>query len=162
MALSKEQRKRVMRLAEDRWESEKEFDQFFNSIADPEELHLFAKEFNWDGGIAELRKVIRHPLCDLGTALLIYWRGSPGYYLQYANQKEAETWERPAYGLLREIERRVKKEAYKSAHFRYNPRKDGGSDMTPTRSEIKRYGRDLPAEMYQTIPPSIGASTKRR
>jgi hypothetical protein len=27
--------------------------------------------------------VIAHPLCGLGTALLIYWHGAPGYYLQY-------------------------------------------------------------------------------
>ena len=152
MALSPEQRKRVRRLVDDRWETEDEFDQFFASVTDPEELHLFAKEWNWDGGHEELRKVVRHPLCDLGTALLVYWRGSPGYYLQYASRQEAEPYERPVYGLVREIERRVKRGAFKTANFRYDPRKDLGSDMTPSRAEVKRYGRDLPAEMYLPTP----------
>ncbi len=152
MALSAEQRKRVKRLTDDRWETESEFDLFFDSILDAAELHLFAKEWNWDGGHKELRKVIRHPLCDLGTALLVYWRGSPGYYLQYASRAEAELDERPVYGLLREIERRVKKSAYRTARFRFDPRNDMGSDMTPSKRDVKKYGRDLPSEMYLPVP----------
>ena len=127
------------------------FTEFFASVKDSEELHVFAESFNWDCGDKELTQVIRHPLCDLGTALLVYWRGQPGYFLRYATRQEAKPYERAGYSLLREIERLVKKGAYKSARLSYNPRDDQGWDMTPKKSEIKRYGRDIPAVMYQPV-----------
>lgn len=166
MAVSKKRRKEIGLLAVggafDHL-SEEEFDaltdkdhervyrDFFAAIKDPEELHIFADTFNWDCECGELKKVIQHPLCDLGTALLVYWRGQPGYYLRYATRKEAEPYERAAYSLLREIERRVKRGEYKTARLAYNPRKDHGEDMTPKKSEIKKYGRDVPALMYQRV-----------
>src|SRR5262245_5361282 len=83
---------------------ERVYDDFFATAEDSEELHIFADNFNWDCESGELKQLIQHPLCDLGTALLIYWRGQPGYYLRYATKQEAEPYERKAYSLLRDIE----------------------------------------------------------
>src|SRR5882724_11497538 len=70
MSLSESQLNRVQRMTRDEWESEDELWQFFETVTDTEELHLYADGFNWDTGVEELRRVIRHPLCDRGTAFL--------------------------------------------------------------------------------------------
>jgi hypothetical protein len=46
----------------------------------PEELHQFAGNYNCDCGAEGLRRVIRHPHCDRGTALMVFWRLGPGWY----------------------------------------------------------------------------------
>ena len=51
MALSESQLQRVRRMFQDEWESEDELWQFFETITDAEELHLYADGFNWDTGV---------------------------------------------------------------------------------------------------------------
>jgi hypothetical protein len=131
---------------------EKPFHEFFETAADPEELHLFAGLINWDGGVKELTRVIRHPQCDLGTALLVYWLGQPGFDLQYANRDAVPEHRRGAYDLLREVEERVTQGFYKSATQPFDPANDRGQDLRPKPDRIKRYGRDIPAAMYRAVP----------
>jgi hypothetical protein len=38
-----------------------------------EQLHAFARGYNWDDGFAAPRAVLASPRCERGTALLIYW-----------------------------------------------------------------------------------------
>ncbi|WP_366820517.1 DUF4274 domain-containing protein [Ottowia sp.] len=38
------------------------------------ELDHFSHRYNADDGFGPLRAVLRHPECDAGTALLIYWQ----------------------------------------------------------------------------------------
>ena len=132
----------------DEWESEDELWQFFDTVSDAEELHLFADGFNWDTGVGEVRRVIRHPLCDKATALLIYWRGAPGYYARYLNPAEITN---PDYvdhfDLLREIEQKVIAGHYHTHRFRYDPKSDKGHDMTTQYSSYKQK-RSIPVEMY--------------
>ncbi len=125
--------------------------EFFASVTDPEELHVFASAYNWDGGVDDLQRVVRHPRCDLGTALLVYWRGQPGYYLQYPNRDAVPDHEREVYDLLREIEGRVAAGAYRTAAQPFDPADDMGDDSRPKPQRVKRYGRDLPGAMYQVI-----------
>jgi hypothetical protein len=49
-----------------------------------EKLVLTAHRHNWDEGTGPLKKILANPDCGLGTALLIYWRGRPEYYRQWA------------------------------------------------------------------------------
>ncbi|CAH0535481.1 hypothetical protein VST7929_03055 [Vibrio stylophorae] len=53
-----------------------------------EELHVVADHYNWDdNALPSLQAMIDHPLCDAGTALLLFWKGegyralspNPGY-----------------------------------------------------------------------------------
>lgn len=48
------------------------FREFLASVANPLELHLLADRYNWDMGTGALLDIVRHPLCDLGTALMVY------------------------------------------------------------------------------------------
>jgi Domain of unknown function (DUF4274) len=133
---------------DDHW---RPFEEFFETVSDPEELHLFVGLINWDGGTKELTRVIQHPLCDLGTALMVYWLGQPGFDLQYASRDSVPQHRQEVYDLLREIEQRVAKGLYKSATQTFDPADVRGHDLRPKAERIKRYGRDLPAAMYRAV-----------
>src|SRR5438132_13820677 len=87
MTLSPEQRYRVETILNDAYvdddstdvEIEERIGQLFAEIESAEELHHIAARFNWDCGVDYLWRVIRHPRCDAGTALLLFWLGAPSY-----------------------------------------------------------------------------------
>jgi Domain of unknown function (DUF4274) len=166
MALSDEQRRRVDALVNDEWvdedgdeeASEAAFAKLMRAITDPEELHLFADNFNWDCGCGEMAKVIAHPLCDLGTALLIYWRGRPRWYLKYKDRSEVQEYEVATFDLLQEIERKVLAGDFRTRSLRYDPRNDLGNDNTVEYADIveeaRRTGkltRAIPSVMSEAI-----------
>jgi len=132
----------------DEWESEDELFQFFDTVTEAEELHLYADGFNWDGGVDSLRRVVRHRLCDRGTALLIYWRGSPGYMARFADRSETRNPDQANhFDLLREIEQKVMAGHFHSHRFPYDPRNDSGKDMTARHSDTPRK-RAIPQQMF--------------
>lgn len=77
---------------------------FVSPLESALELHYLAREWNWDDGkTAEvMTSIINHPLCDRGTALLLYWDGAAPYLER--NIAMVEEWERP----IAELARRVK------------------------------------------------------
>jgi enamine deaminase RidA (YjgF/YER057c/UK114 family) len=114
MALSVQQRKRVAwlidgHLADDydeatfwtRWERE------FAALSSPEELFLFASESHPSQGPEEWRRVLDSPLCDMGTALLVFWRNDPFYHYGHASRDEVPDMNRGSYDLVREIEQQA-------------------------------------------------------
>ena len=148
MPLSQSQLQRVQRMTRDEWESEKELWQFLEAVTDPEELHLYADGFNWDTGVEMMRRVIRHELCDRGTALLIYWRGAPGYYARYADRSETPNPDQEdIYDLLREIEQKISNHQFRTRRFHYDPKSDRGHDITTKYSNVTQR-RPIPAEMF--------------
>jgi hypothetical protein len=135
-------------MVRDERKSEDELHRFFDTATDAEELHLYADGFNWDCGIGELRRVIRHPLCDRGTAFLIYWRGAPGFMAQFADRSETCNPDQAEhYDLLREIEEKVMAGHFQTHRFRYDPRNDRGEDLTIRYSHIPQK-RPIPQEMF--------------
>ncbi len=82
---------------------------------DPFTLHAWADRYNWDDGAKKLLTALRNPSCSLATALLIYWRAQPYWYLQYAGDREAQTdpTGKTIVPLLREIEQRVADGVYR-------------------------------------------------
>jgi hypothetical protein len=125
---TQERRELIARLVEDRWDSEGEFDQFFATITDPEELHLFAYHFNMDTGIGELRKVVQHPLCDRGTLLLVYWRLSPGWFYA-AGMEITSSAQQEQHALLKDVEQRFLMDEHASAVIFFDPRRFRGGDL---------------------------------
>jgi hypothetical protein len=161
MALSEEQRQRVQALIDDEWVDEDDdveateaaFAKLLNAITDPEELHLFADGFNWDGGCDELGKVVAHALCDLGTALLIYWRGNPRWHLQYNDRSEVREYELETFDLLQEIERKVLAGDFRTSTQPFDPRNDLGTDHTIAYEDILEPIRRRGKVLTRTIPP---------
>jgi hypothetical protein len=154
MAASPDRRELVARLVEDRWDSEDEFDQFFAITTDPEELHLFAYHFNMGTGVGELWKVVRHPFCDRGTLLLIYWRLSPGFFYAAEHVDRGSRYERDQHDLLREVERRYLAGEYGPARIRFDPRQFRGGDLLAANQEYGDLHR-LPPLMLEPSPGEL-------
>jgi hypothetical protein len=95
----------------------------------PEELHQFAANFNCDCGVEALRRVIRHPRCDQGTALMIFWRLGPGWFFQYQGREEVE-FGLDEYDLLIEIQSKYVAAGFESCEITTAPQNDNGVDWT--------------------------------
>jgi hypothetical protein len=86
---------------------------------DPFTLHAWADQYNWDEGTKKLLAAIRNPSCSLATALLIYWRAKPHWFLQYVDDRAAlaARQDPDVLKLIREIEQRVAENAYQHHPF---------------------------------------------
>jgi hypothetical protein len=148
MDLTPEQSERVRYLAEDEWgrgsEDEAaqwaEFDRVLAQMS-AAELHAFVDQMNWDGGGADrLNRVLAHPLCDRGTALMIYWLARPTFYLAYQTRdrvRDEVGWALEEFDMLREIERRFADGTFASADIAFNPADDRGLDHTRKHPRIR-------------------------
>ncbi|MCK6484076.1 MAG: DUF4274 domain-containing protein [Phycisphaerae bacterium] len=116
------------------------------------QLHRYADGYNWDGGIGPKLRVIRHPKCDLGTALLIFWRRDPRYYFEALAVRDAEAIEfletRP---LMRELINKVKRGHFRTARTAFDPRRDRGSDWTEGKKSLAAIG--MPEFMCAPVRP---------
>jgi hypothetical protein len=89
------------------------------------ELHCFADHWNWGSGVEAMRQVAVHPNCDAATALLLFWRSDPEYYLQFQTRDEVPEYNRDAFDLTQLIEERVVRDGYASSgEIGFNPRGD--------------------------------------
>jgi Domain of unknown function (DUF4274) len=89
------------------------------------ELHCFADHWNWGGGVEAMRQVAEHPNCDAATALLLFWRADPEYYLQFSSRDEVPDYNRDGFDLTQLIEVRFLRGEYSSSGLiGFNPRED--------------------------------------
>ena len=114
----------------------------------PGRLHGFAERFNWDGGWHKLRQIVRDPRCSLGTALMLYWRGSPYFFRAYKKASEVEPYHRQNFDLLRAIERGVAQGRFQHHGVAYDPRRDKGTDLTALVDPEIPNLRDIPDELF--------------
>jgi hypothetical protein len=119
------------------------------SDADSAELHLYASQVNWDFGSESLLKVASHPNCEAATALLIYWRGRPEWYLQYASTSDVPEHEREIFELLSFIESRYLSGTYRVGSLKYDPVAEGEVGLYP--DEVRRSGRSVPEAMLAAV-----------
>jgi len=81
-----------------------------------------ATHYNWDDGEEALVRIIRNPLCDKATALLIYWMGAPlDLYTHYAADNEVPVHSKKAWQLLKEVEKRIAERVYTINYLRLDP-----------------------------------------
>lgn len=145
MELTDAQKDEIFRVLHDEWEDdsayEAAFDDFLDSVATPAQLFFFAYHFNWDYGEQDMFKIIRHPMCDRATALMIYWLGGAEWFLQYHSVEEVPDYERKeGFRLVMEIETKYLDGSFAESHLSYDP--------TP---EVGRYS-DLSDSFVRSIP----------
>ena len=149
MTLTPEQASRVAYLLEGDWGGEAEsddlpeywtqFDRVLAQVESPEELHEFVDRWNWDGGTEPIRRALAHPRCDRGTALMVYWRIDPIFYLlpEHNTREKVRTnlWPDALvhWDMLRDIERRLAGNDFETARVPYDPANDRGRDRTVQR-----------------------------
>lgn len=127
---------------------DQQIDRFITSCKDPKELHFFFRNWNWDGKVKPLLKLIKNPHVDAGTLLHIYWYGCPeDYYLFHRSASELDAgYERDTYTILRRVERRMVTGDYKTASIPFDP--TNRISMWDRREE---FARQIPDIMYQPI-----------
>ena len=109
--------------------------------------HRTALSFNWDYGCDKLRDIIRRR-CDLGTAILIYWRGQPDFYRRF-RRRGAITVGPDVFDLLVEIETNVAAGFYTDRNIPFNPFDDEGHNQC--RNPKRDVFCELPAAMYRGV-----------
>jgi len=96
--------------------------EFLKTVDKPLEIHCFTCHYNASQGMKPLIQLVKHPLCDAGTALRLYWINDPVYYSQYDTISECPyPEEQDAMRLLRAIKQRFKRDDFQSRRIPFNP-----------------------------------------
>lgn len=114
----------------------------------PDEWHKIASGWNWDAGVEPLDWIIRQPQCDQATALLIYWKGGPGFLAQYGSRHEVPSHALANYDLVKEVERRYVAGFYTRHEIAFDPRKHSGLDWTQEYPDVKK-AIPIPEKMHE-------------
>lgn len=101
----------------------------FDKIDNPLELHFIACFYNWDDGEEVLEWIVNNPLCDQGTAKMIFWRSQPSFYTQFATADEAD-YESGMFELVRTIMDKLEQGFYRNAEIGYDPSNDPAAEET--------------------------------
>jgi hypothetical protein len=137
-------------------ELEAETTAFCRENQDPEELHAFAHTWNWDKGTWALQEILDNPACEAATALLVYWRSAPEFYLQYAD-RDALVGDPLASGGLELFDFLTKLEArYLAGDFRVGSLTFDPADPADNRVGLyndlrDKFVRAIPAVMYVPV-----------
>ncbi|MCH9655565.1 MAG: DUF4274 domain-containing protein [Planctomycetes bacterium] len=96
--------------------------EFVNTVEKPREIHCFTCLYSADQGIKPLIRMMKHPSCDAGTALRLFWIYDPAYYSDYRTISECpDDEEQDVMRLLRTIKRRFKQNDFKTNKIYFDP-----------------------------------------
>ena len=113
-----------------------------------------APDFVERGLLDPLQKILDDPECDYGTALLIFWKGAPGYDTQFASIDDAPPWRRPILRFTRRVEERLLAGDFATREILFNPKFDtttinpAGYDWTADHRNVKAV-RPIPAALTE-------------
>jgi len=102
-------------------EDDASFTREFEKLETSEELHEFASQFNWDCGFSELDAVLAHPMCDRGTALMIYWLAEPVYYVDFASIEEVPDVNREGYRFVMRVRDLLTQDVFQENRIPFDP-----------------------------------------
>ena len=158
MALTAEQRQRLEWLLEGHLDDdaddetiEQKWAEQFAALSSAEELFLFAYHSTGDLSAEEWQRVIDNTLCDQGTALLVFWRNSPGRLYQFASREEVHDSSRDRYDLLKEIESRYLGGGFPSRAIRFDPADFRGHNLLTFAAQEGGLQR-VPPQLRQASP----------
>jgi hypothetical protein len=129
-------------------------------LTTPETLHRRALAYNWDAGVAGARRIVQHPACDRGTALMVYWRLAPHALRRHPDAAHAPARVRAEVALAWELEARLLAGDFATSHFRFDPTNDAGLDRTQvTEEEARAAARPMPAALCAPCGPEPTATS---
>lgn len=147
MPLTEAQRNRALWMGREGWGEDDDLDKYLAEVTDCEELHVMAETLTDRHPLpcavaAEaLLRVIAHPLCDKGTALMIYWRCGPHHWDEYTFEIHGPGHNESATAdLMRAILEKVRVGAYQTHSIDCDPHADDECYGMPPRHAA------LPAE----------------
>ena len=89
-------------------------------ISDSKLLHIFASNYNWDNGFDIPYSVINNENCDLGTALMIFYRAD-GYRVLEDRDELKNPNLRQWADFIIEIEKRILNNEFNHNTFKFSP-----------------------------------------
>lgn len=130
---------------------------FCRNTTDAEELHAFARTYNWDKGSWALEELLKNPACEAATALFIYWHAAPEYYRQFADRDAVPEFQRADFDFIMAIESRYVAGQFPLGVLWYDPSSSDDNDGPSCVGMYDQQGypvlRTLPAVMYEAVEP---------
>jgi hypothetical protein len=111
-----------------------------------------------DEGTWALEEILRNPACEAATALMIYWRAQPEYFLQFADRG---AWRRTrftrstlrVFDFLAKLEPRYLAGAFPIGSIAFDP-SDPEHGVVGFYDDLReRFVRALPGAMYTPVRP---------
>jgi hypothetical protein len=123
--------------------------EFIKSVDKPREIHCFTCNYNASRGMKPLIRLMKHPLCDAGTALRLFWLNDPVYFSEYGTITECPyEEEQDVMRLLRTIKLRFKRNDFKSRNIYFDP------EPWIQSNDVDLEVLQLPESMLTAIPRS--------
>ena len=125
-----------------------EINTFLDECKDKHELDFFAENWNWDGEVKPILRLIKNPHVDAGTLLRMYWYACPeDYYYFHSSANELDAgFERNVFTAIRRIERRITKGDYKTATIPFDP-----APHVSMSERYEEFARTIPDVMFEPI-----------
>ncbi len=94
--------------------------EFVTSATLSDELHLFVENYDWSQGYQYLFELIQNPVCDLNTALLVFWQSGADYFQQHYKKPPDRDlyggYHRQAWDLIQKIKKNAESGKYKESN----------------------------------------------
>lgn len=163
MAFSPEQIDRIKYLSDEQWfdeddeaGSQERYKYAFALISSPDELHEYVRRVRLDISLDIMQDVVRHPLCDLGTALWVYFLLRPWFfYRMEARGKSLRMDEQEAFSLAKEIEARALAMSFRSAELAFDPASANGHNFLEERGALDFLPQAMTAPVAGRVPERI-------
>ena len=118
-----------------------------NPLRSPGKFIASLVTYNADRGLKPLIRLMKHPSCDAGTALRLFWINDPVYFSDYSTISECPyEEEQDAMRLLRTIKLRFKKNDFQSKKMYFDP------EPWIQEDDVDLEVLQLPAAMLQAVP----------
>ena len=106
----------------------------FKTLNAYEQFYL-AETYNWDDGTEVLKWIIESPICDKGTASLIFWSAEPDFYFDYT-EKTIVDYEKGTFDLLQKIIKKFRNSEFNRSKIKFDPTLHGNKTDWKTELDI--------------------------
>lgn len=121
----------------------------------PDDWHRLAHYGNWDFiDAAVWREIVMRPDCDRATALLIFWKAQPDYFVEFPDRMAVPEVNRGGYDLVHLIRKRWGEGKYPQANIAFDPEVDVPPvDLPMLRERFgDRVDQMMPPDMRKKLP----------
>ena len=93
----------------------------YNSVESTKDLFFIIDRIDWDGALTLIDKLIDHPMCDYGTALMTFWYNDPNFYISKIPEDPSGKWWEDGFNLHNKLMKRLLEGYYKKSEIYFDP-----------------------------------------